>query len=374
MKIPFVDLAAQYQSIREEVMPAIEQVVSNSSFILGDEVRCFEEEYAEYCQAPHAIGVDSGTSALELILRGHGIGPGDEVITAANTFIATTLAISSTGATPVLVDSHPDTYAIDIASIEKAVRPATKAIMPVHLYGQPVDMDAILAIADRHNLLVFEDACQAHGATYNGRRAGSLANAAAFSFYPAKNLGAYGDGGMIVTDDAHLADRIRLLRDYGQKEKYHHEILGLNRRLDGIQAAVLRKKLPYLDEWNQARRRHATRYIENLANAPVVLPVEADYAKSVYHLFVIRVANRSQLQKHLQEMGISTGIHYPVPIHLQPAYRHLGHTMGDLPTTERQCEELLSLPMYAELSDDAIDCVTDAVGEFMTTPLLEAVV
>ena len=288
MKIPFVDLQTQYRSIQEEVDVAVLGVMQRGDFVLGQAVADFEQAFARYCEADYCVGVDSGYSALELILLGYGIGPGDEVITAANTFIATTLAISNTGATPVLVDAHPETYNIDPALIEAAITPRTKAIMPVHLYGQPADMDPILAIADKHGLLVFEDAAQAHGARYKGRRTGSLGHAAGFSFYPGKNLGAYGDGGAVVTNDADLAERIRMLRNLGMKKKYHHEIKGFNHRLDTIQAAVLNVKLPYLDGWNEGRRRAAERYATLLGELPLVTPAVAPDVEHVYHLYVIR--------------------------------------------------------------------------------------
>lgn len=365
MRVPFVDLAAQYATIADEVQDAITAVVERSDFILGRDVALFEEEYAAYCGAKYAIGLDSGTSALELTLRAFGIGSGDEVITVANTFIATALAISCTGATPVLIDIDPNTYNMDPTRIETAVTERTKAIIPVHLYGQPADMDPILEIAQRHGLIVIEDACQAHGALYKGRRAGTLGHAAAFSFYPAKNLGAYGDGGMAVTDSPEIAEALRMLRDYGQRAKYHHVMLGYNRRLDTIQAAVLRVKLKYLDAWNAARREHARGYNELLVQLPgVVTPAGSDEVASVYHLYVIRVEERDQLRAHLQEKGVSTGIHYPIPIHLQPACRSLGHVAGSFPVTEQYAAQVLSLPMYAELTPAAIGYVVESMQEF----------
>ncbi len=373
-QVPFVDLAAQYTILADEINAAMSNVLRNTSFILGQDVNLFEQEFAAYCEAEYAVGVDSGTSALELILRAYDIGPSDEVITVANTFIATTLAISYTGATPVLVDIDPKTYNIDVSQIEDAITPRTKAIMPVHLYGQPVDMDSILAIAHRHDLLVFEDACQAHGARYKSERAGSLGDAAAFSFYPGKNLGAYGDGGMVVTNDEHVADTVRMLRNYGQREKYHHLIRGFNRRLDTLQAAILRVKLRYLEEANAARRQHAKLYNELLADQAVTPPVEADYAESVYHLYVIRVADRDGLAAHLKNRGVATGIHYPIPIHLHPAYRDLGHKKGDFPISERYAEQILSLPMYPELERDAIIYVANAIKDFVDEIALDAYV
>jgi len=372
-KVPFVDLTAQYAAIADEINGAISQVLRRTDFILGRDVGLFEEEFAAFCQAKHAIGVDSGTSALELALRAYDIGPGDEVITVVNTFIATAFAISDAGATPVLVDVDPQTYTIDVSLLEGAITERTRAIIPVHLYGHPADMDPILEIAQQHGLVVIEDACQAHGAKYKGKRVGSLGHAAAFSFYPAKNLGAYGDGGMVVTDDERVAKSLRMLRNYGQREKYRHLLRGYNHRLDTLQAAVLRVKLKHLDTWNAARRQHALLYGELLAHSPVVVPTEADYAESVYHLYVIRVEacpersrrNRDRLRSHLHDQGVATGIHYPIPIHLQPAYRDLGYERGDFPVTEECAGQVLSLPMYAELTPDLIEFVAQAIGDFV---------
>lgn len=383
MKVPFVDLLAQYHTIKEEADAAVARVLSRGDFVMGQAVDAFEAEFARYCEADFAIGVDSGYSALELILRGYEIGPGDEVITAANTFIATALAITTCGAKPVLVDAHPTTYNLDPAQIEAAITPRTRAIMPVHLYGQPADMDPILEIAHKHELLVVEDAAQAAGARYKGRRSGSLGHAAAFSFYPAKNLGAYGDGGAIVTSDATLAERVRLLRNLGQRAKYQHEVQGYNHRLDTLQAAVLSVKLPHLDRWNAARRAHAQRYAQLLSDLPVTLPAQSlstealtaepagpepvrtdsAAAEHIFHLYVIRTPERTALQQHLNHAGIATGIHYPVPIHLQPAYRELGYKQGDFPVTEAWMDEILSLPMYPELSPVAIEYVAHTMRQ-----------
>ena len=364
MKIPFVDLQSQYQSIKPEADAAVLAVMERGDFILGQAVREFEEEFARYCEAEHCVGVDSGYSALELILRGYGIGPGDEVITAANTFVATTLAISNTGATPVLVEMDPKTYNIDPTRIEAAITSRTRAIIPVHLYGQPAEMDPIMAVAAEHGLKVIEDAAQAHGARYKGRRTGSLGDAAGFSFYPGKNLGAYGDGGAVVTDDAELADRVRMLRNLGMRVKYHHEIKGFNHRLDTMQAAVLRVKLPHLDAWNEGRRRVAARYAELLAGLPVVTPYAPPYVEPVYHLYVIRIQDRKELMARLGEAGIASGLHYPIPIHLLPAYAELGYQRGDFPITEAYAEEILSLPIFAELTDEQIDLLTTIVADF----------
>jgi dTDP-4-amino-4,6-dideoxygalactose transaminase len=363
-QIPFVDLAAQYESISAEVEVAMSGVLKRTDFILGHDVEQFEAEFAAYCETSFAVGLDSGTSAIEMALRAYGIGPGDEVITVANSFIATALAISYTGARPVLVDVDPETYNMDPALLEAAITPRTKAVVPVHLYGQPADMDPIVALAEERGLVVVEDACQAHGARYKGRRAGSLGHAAAFSFYPGKNLGAYGDGGIVVTADEKVADSLRMLRNYGQRQKYHHLLQGFNRRLDTLQAAILRVKLPHLDNWNGARRRHAVRYNEFLAGTGVGLPLEADFAESVYHLYVIRTENRDEIAAHLKGQGIATGIHYPVPIHLQPAYSELGYGEGSFPVTEGLAGQLLSLPMYAELTSEQIERVAEALGAF----------
>jgi dTDP-4-amino-4,6-dideoxygalactose transaminase len=366
-QVPFVDLAAQYRAIEGEISEAVSKVLREGDFILGREVSLFEEEFAAFCEAKWAVGVDSGTSALELALRAYEIGPGDEVITAANTFIASALAISHAGATPVLVDVDADTYTIDVAAIEKAITPRTKAIIPIHLYGHPADMDPILQLAQRHGLVVIEDACQAHGARYKGKRTGSLGHAAAFSFYPGKNLGAYGDGGAVVTSDAAVAKRLGMLRNYGQKEKYQHMFRGFNRRLDTLQAAVLRTKLKRLDEWNEARRQHAKSYSRLLAQSGFVVPRASAVCESVWHLYVIRIDQRDALKEHLATRGISAGIHYPIPIHLQPAYRDLGHQPGDFPVTEEYSRQILSLPMYAELTPDILRRVAETASEFAVT-------
>jgi len=362
--VPFVDLGAQYRAVGPAVRTAINGVLERGDFILGGAVAEFEERFASYTGTRYGIGLDSGLSAIELGLRALGIGPGDEVITAANTFIASALPVTYLGAKPVLVDADEYTFNIDVEQIERAITPRTKAIMPVHLYGQVANMDAILKTAERHGLLVFEDACQAHGASYKGRPAGSMGHAAAFSFYPAKNLGAYGDGGMLVTNDPNVDQQVRLLRNYGSKVKYRHEIVGMNHRLDTLQAAVLMVKLEHLDDWNTSRRRHAARYGELLREDVVALPGSTSGNEHVYHLYVVRSRQRDELQAHLAAVGISTGIHYPIPIHLQPAYKELGHTAGDFPVTERLAAEILSLPMYPELSEESICAVADAVNSF----------
>lgn len=361
--VPFVDLGAQYTEIESEVNAAIGGVLRRGDFILGEGVRRFETEFASYCEVKHGIGVDSGTSALELAIRAFGIGPGDEVITAANTFIATALSITHAGATPVLVDVDPINYTIDPDLVEAAITERTSAIIPVHLYGHPADMDRIMEIARKHNLAVIEDASQAHGARYKGSRVGSIGHAAAFSLYPAKNLGAYGDAGIVVTSDAEIAERIALLRNYGSKEKYRHDLPGFNRRLDTMQAEVLSVKLRYLDGWNSARRDHAMDYENHLSDVTgdLVIPRVSAWAEPVFHVYVIQVADRDRLRLELDKHHISTVVHYPVPIHLQPAYADLGHFSGDFPVTESAADRIVSLPMFPELSERDLELVAREV-------------
>jgi dTDP-4-amino-4,6-dideoxygalactose transaminase len=366
MAVPFVDLKAQYASVKPEIDRAIQGVVDRCDFILGKDVSNFEEEFAHFCTAQHAIGVANGTDALRLGLFAAGIGPGDEVITAANTFIATTEAISQTGATFRLVDVDERIYNLNPSLLEEAITPRTRAVIPVHLYGQPADMDPILEIARRHDLLVFEDACQAHGARYKGRRAGSLGDLAAFSFYPAKNLGAYGDAGAVVTSDDNLAQRMHLLRNHGQKSKYEHTMEGYCSRLDTLQAAVLRVKLRYLDEWNARRRQAAGWYDERLAGLPLIRPVVASDVEPVYHLYVIRTERRDALREYLSERGIGVGMHYPIPLPLTEAYQGLGFRSGQFPVTERAAQEILSLPMFAEMTEAQVDEVVGAIRSFFT--------
>ena len=372
MKVPFVDLHAQYRTIAHEVTTAMMRAVERGDYILGDDVRLFEEEFAKYIGTTEAVAVGSGLDALELALRAFGVGPGHEVITAANTFIATVLAILAAGARPVLVDVDPETYNIDPARIERAISPRTKAIMPVHLYGQTVGMQPILEIAKKRGLIVIEDAAQAHGARYDGHRAGSIGHAAGFSFYPAKNLGAYGDGGMVVTSDPAAAETIRRLRNYGQRVKYEHSVIGTNSRLDTIQAAVLHVKLRHLDDWNAARAEHAAAYDSFLAGSPIVLPKTAEKCSHVYHLYVVQVDRRKIVQEVLTERGVSTGIHYPIPIHLQEACAGLGYHQGDFPVTERAASRIISLPMYAEMTREQREYVSEtllqAVGATTITP------
>jgi dTDP-4-amino-4,6-dideoxygalactose transaminase len=352
MKIPFVDLQAQYKSIASEVNEAIQGVLDRGDYILGEQVRLFEEEFAAYIGVPHAVGVGTGLDALELLLRAYDIGPGDEVITAANTYIATVLAIMAVGARPVLVEMDPATYNIDSARIGVAITTRTRAIIPVHLCGQPADMDQILAVAKKHKLKVIEDVAQAHGARYGGARAGSFGDGAGFSFYPGKNLGAYGDGGMIVTRDAAIAERIRRLGNYGQRVKYEHEFVGTNSRLDTIQAAILRVKLRHLDAWNNSRASRAATYDSLLKDAPCTVPRTAPNRTHIFHLYMVELDHRSEVQKYLGEQGISTGIHYPIPIHMQEACASLGYKHGEFLLTERAAGRILSLPMYAELTQD----------------------
>jgi len=369
MSIPLVDLKAQYQSIKGDIEPVVLDVMQRAAFVLGKEVKDLEEAFALYCQVSYAVGVDSGYSALELILRAYDIGPGDEVITTPNTFIATALAISTCGAKPVFVDVDPKTFNLDPTKLEDAITPSTRAVLPVHLYGQPADMDPINEIASRHDLLVIEDACQAHGARYKGRPTGSLGHAAAFSFYPGKNLGAYGDGGMVVTFDEEVAEKIRVFRHVGQSGKNVHSVKGYNHRLDNLQAAVVLTKLPYLDSWNDSRRRAATHYHSLLKDLPIEIPQVMDSVEHVFHLYVIRTEKRDELDRYLNERGIDTGIHYPTPIHLQPAYKELGHQPGDFPVSEAFANEILSLPMYPELSEEQIKHIVDVMKEFASSNL-----
>jgi dTDP-4-amino-4,6-dideoxygalactose transaminase len=359
--IPFVDLKAQYQTIKPEIREAIDEVLESQHFVLGPQVKAFEQAFAAYAGTEHAIGVNTGTSALHLALLAAGIGPGDEVITVPFTFVASVAAIVYTGARPVLVDIDPDSYTIDPARIEAAITPQTRAILPVHLYGQVADMDPILNIARRRGLLVIEDAAQAHGAEYKGRRAGSMGDVGCFSFYPGKNLGAYGEGGAVTTNNPELARTVRLLRDWGAETKYNHILKGYNFRLEEIQAAVLGVKLRHIEAWTEARRARARRYSALLAGTPVVTPREMDYARHVYHVYAIRSSDRGSLQRSLNAAGVQTGIHYPVPVHLLPAHADLGYTAGDFPHSERAAAEVLSLPMYAELTDEQLETVAEAL-------------
>jgi dTDP-4-amino-4,6-dideoxygalactose transaminase len=363
MNIPLVDLITQYQALAEEISGAVQTVLGRADFILGSEVQDFEEEFADYCCADHAIGVANGTDALHLGLRACGIGQGDEVITAANSFIASAAAISFSGATPVFADIDPHTYTLDPAAVERAITPRTRAILPVHLYGQPADMDAIMMIARRHGLRVIEDACQAHGARYKGRRVGSIGDLGAFSFYPGKNLGAAGDGGAAVTNSPELARQLRMLRNYGQSAKYHHDFLAFNSRLDTIQAAILRVKLRYLDRWNAQRRQAAALYTVQLTDLNLPAPMVAPLVEPVFHLYVMRMGRRDEIVRALNMRGIGAGIHYPIPIPQQQAYAFLGHKPGDFPVTEAVCREVLSLPLYPEITRAQIQTVCSALHE-----------
>ncbi|MDQ2841510.1 MAG: DegT/DnrJ/EryC1/StrS family aminotransferase [Acidobacteriota bacterium] len=364
LSVPFVDLKTQYCSIKHEIEPAMARVFESAQFVLGDEVAAFEEEFAAYTECRYGIGLNSGTSALHLALLAAGIGPGDEVITVPFTFVATVAAICYAGAKPVFVDIAPDSFTMDPRKIERAITDRTKAILPVHLYGQTADMDPILEIAGRRNLLVIEDAAQAHGAMYKGRRAGNLGDMGCFSFYPGKNLGAYGEGGAVVTNSSDFNRRIRILRDWGAERKYHHEVRGYNYRMEGLQGAILRVKLRYLEQWTELRQAHAARYCELLEDSNVVTPHAAPHNSHVWHIYAVRSDDREGLQQHLQQQGVQTNIHYPYPIHLLPAYADLGYYEGDFPEAERAAREELSLPLYPELTAGQIEAVGMAVREW----------
>ncbi len=359
--IPFVDLKAQYASIKDEVNSAIQHVLETCQFTLGSEVVALEEEFAAYCQTTHGIGVNTGTSALHLALLAANIGPGDEVITVPFTFVATVAAIYYTGARPVFVDIEPRSFTIDPKAIESAISEKTKAIIPVHLYGQPADMDPVLDIAKRRGLVVIEDACQAHGAEYKGRRVGSLGDLGCFSFYPGKNLGAYGEGGMVVTNKGEYARTIRMLRDWGAEKRYQHVLKGYNYRMEGIQGAVLRVKLRHLEAWTETRRAHAARYDSLFSGSGVQSPHSMPYSRHVYHIYAIRTRQRQLQQEALSQQGVHTGIHYPFPVHVLPAYADLGYKVGDFPHSELAANEVLSLPMFAELTANQCEQVAQAV-------------
>ncbi len=365
MKVPFLNLKVQYESIKDEIDTAIGQVVEKTAFAGGPFVKKFEEEFADYCGCKHAMGVSSGTSAIWLALIGLGVGEGDEVITVPNTFIATAEAISMCGATPVFIDIDEQTYNMNPALLEKAITPRTKAVIPVHLYGQMADMDPIMKIARKHGLFVIEDACQAHGAEYKGRRAGSIGDAGCFSFYPGKNLGAYGEAGAVVTNNLELVGKINSVKDHGQAKKYYHNMIGWNARMDGIQGAVLSIKLKYLDKWNDARRNNAKLYTDLLSDFDgTVTPYVADYSKHVFHIYAIRVQNCNGLMSALSEKEIQFGIHYPVPIHLQDAYGFLRLKKGSFPAAENSVNGLLSLPMFPELAKEQIEYVVNEIKQF----------
>jgi dTDP-4-amino-4,6-dideoxygalactose transaminase len=362
--IPLLDLKAQYASIKDEIDDAVLRVLASTRYILGEEVEAFEREFAAYCDSKHAVAVNTGTSALHLSLLAAGVGTGDEVITVPMTFVATVSAICYTGARPVFVDIEPATCTMDPAMIEAAITPRTKAIVPVHLYGQMADMDPIMDIAARHGLAVIEDACQAHGAEYHGRRSGSIGVAGCFSFYPGKNLGACGEGGIVVTSSDSHAEAIRMLRDWGQSQRYHHVLKGFNYRMDGIQGAVLRVKLGHLERWTRARRSHAALYDKLLAGwGGAATPVQAHGRRHVYHIYALRASGRDRLREGLRSVGIECGLHYPIPVHLQEAHADLGYRAGDFPVAEAVARETLSLPIFPEMTTDHVRQVVQAVEE-----------
>ncbi len=367
MKIQMLDLSEQYLSMKEEIITKLDEVMSSSRFILGDNVKKLEGDVAKYSNVDHGIGVGNGSDAIHIALQAAGVGKGDEVITTAFTFFATGGAIARLDATPVFVDIDPITFNIDPAKIEAAINEKTKAIIPVHLYGQMADMEAIKDIADKYNLVVVEDAAQAIGAKQNGKSVGELGTAAAYSFFPTKNLGAYGDGGMIVTDDEQLAENARVIRVHGSKPKYYHNVLGYNSRLDELQAAILNVKFPHLDDWSRARRERASYYTEKLNEVlsdVITTPVEKEGYYHVYHQYTLRVSNRDELQAYLKEQGIATMIYYPLPLHIQPVFKDLGYSEGNLPETEKATKEALSLPMYPELKREDQDYVIAKILEF----------
>src|SRR5712691_5933629 len=369
MMITLVDLQAQFQSLKQEIMAEIEGVLESMHLFLGPQNQAFENEFAHYCGCNYGVGLSSGTDALALALRACDIGQGDEVITVANTFIATVEAIALVGATPVFIDIDPDTYTMDCKQLDQVLAPRTRAIIPVHLFGHPVDMQPVLDFARKHRLRVIEDASQAHGATYQGQRVGSMGDIGCFSFYFSKNLGAYGEAGACVTNDVNLAESIRKYRDHGSLIRYQHETLGINARLDEIQAAVLRVKLPYLEQWNEARQTHAKFYTEHLREEVQAIPIVRPWATHVYYVYVVQVQERDQFRTSLEQEGIATGIHYPTPIHLQPACSHYGYVRGMLPVTEAVTSRIVSLPMYAELTTEQTQKVVNAVKTSMLTAI-----
>lgn len=361
--IKFVDLKAQYSSIKEDIDSAVHKVIESANFILGEELKNFEDEFAKFCGARFCVGLNSGTSALHLALLAKGIGRGDEVITTPNTFIATCAAISYTGATPRLVDINPETYTLEPEKFEDVISSKTKAVIPVHLYGQAAEMKAIIEIAKNKDIAVVEDACQAHGAEHYKKKV-PISDIGAFSFYPGKNIGAYGEGGCIVTNNREVEEKVRAFRDHGQIKKNVHKYIGYNYRLEEIQAAILRIKLRHLNKWTQMRRKNALLYNEMLKDCDVCIPIEKEYNKHVYHLYVVRAKNRQKLIEHLGSKGIQTGIHYPTPIHMQEAYSHLNCKNGSFPVAERYANEILSLPMYAELKEEEISFVAQTIKNF----------
>jgi dTDP-4-amino-4,6-dideoxygalactose transaminase len=361
VSVPYLDLKAQYRSIKSEIDAALSRVLESSEFVLGEEVAGFEQDFAKYCGAAECIAVNSGTSALHLALLAAGVGPGDEVITVPFTFVASVAAVLYTGARPVLIDIDPHSFNMNAAAIEAVITARSKAIMPVHLYGQTADMDPILEIARRHGLVVIEDAAQAHGAKYRGRAAGNLGDIGCFSFYPTKNLGAYGEGGAITTSNAEYAKKIRMLRDWGQDSKYHHVLRGFNYRMEGLQGAILRVKLRHLERWTEGRRAIAAKYNQQLADSGLALPQEMPWSRHVYHVYSLRTSDRDSFRTVLQSQGIQTAVHYAIPVHLQPAYADVGYHTGSFPESEAAANEVTALPIYAELSQDQVGAVCDAV-------------
>jgi dTDP-4-amino-4,6-dideoxygalactose transaminase len=362
-KVPYFELGTQYRSIKPEIDAAVSRVLESSHFVLGEEVAAFEQEFAKYCDASECIALNSGTSALHLALLAAGVGPGDEVITVPFTFVASVATILYTGARPVLVDIDPYSFNMNPAGVEAAITSRTKAIMPVHLYGQPADMDSIHEIARRHSLVVIEDAAQAHGAKYKGRSVGTLGDIGCFSFYPTKNLGAYGEGGAVTTNNSEYAKKIRMLRDWGQDSKYHHVLPGFNYRMEGLQGAILRVKLRHLERWIETRRAIAGRYTQQLANSGLSLPREVPGVRHVYHVYSLRIADRDAFRSALLEEGIQTAVHYAIPVHLQPAYAGLGYHRGSFPESEAAANEVVALPIYPELDEDQVEAVCSAVGK-----------
>lgn len=370
--IPLLDLRAQFQSNRQEYLDAIARVLDGMTLFLGPEQDAFEREFAAYCGAAHGVGVSNGTDALNLALRAVGIGPGDEVITVSNTFIATVEAISLVGARPIFVDVDPATYTMDPGALAQALTSRTRAIMPVHLFGHPADMDPILAFAREHGLVVIEDASQAHGATYKGAKVGSLGDIGCFSLYYSKNLGAYGEAGICVTNNAEYASGMRVFRDHGSRKRYHHEIIGTNARMDEIQAAILRVKLPHLDEWNARRNAHAATFTEALRPIVMATPSVAPWAGHAFYVYVVRVPERERVRAELEAQGVLTGVHYPIPCHLQQACIERGYTAGALPVTEAYASQILSLPLYPELTGEQISAVVTAVERAVTVAAPQA--
>jgi dTDP-4-amino-4,6-dideoxygalactose transaminase len=361
--IPYLDLKAQYRTIQKEIEEAVKSVLESGYFVLGEEVAAFEQSFAAYCQTRFAVAVNTGTSALHLALLAAGVGPGDEVITTSLTFVATAAAVAYTGAKPVFVEIDPDTLNLDARKAAQAVTPRTKALLPVHLHGKPVDMALLLEISKKNNIALIEDAAQAHGAEFQGRRAGSMGLAGCFSFYPGKNLGAYGEGGAVTTNDEGIAKKIRLLRDWGAEKRYHHDVKGFNFRMESLQGAILRVKLKHLEKWTQARQALAKRYDEKLKGLPLEVPQTPPGVRHVYHVYAILAEKRDQLQQYLEGRGVQTNIHYPIPVHLQKAYADLGYKAGDFPATEKACDRLLSLPLYPEMTEAQVDEVVQAVRD-----------